>query len=207
MKNYFNDYHHFENFMFKVYKINDLIPDRTKRDFFIDNLKMVWKRNLHNKFTWNVKKDRGILNDIPKWLSINSIVAAMNDNSKYANYSSNDSTPTFDRLAEKIGKVPGVYIFSNAEQVIYVGRSSNLGHRVLQSFVERIMRLKMKSEVYFSYVITDTFSDAAVLELILIAEKKPLLNKATKYLDSISLKITHSYEESEKMLCKRKGNY
>jgi len=199
MKDYFTSVQHFINYINKVHSIKFALPKN--KHTFEDKLKMVWARNLHNKFTWEAKKDITILKDIDKWLNKRTMVRTMNESK--VSYFSNDSTREFDSLADHLKKVPGVYLFSSNDKIIYIGRSSDLGNRMLRSFVERVLKTKLNSTVYFQYVQTSTFSDAAVLELILIAEHKPVLNKATKYMDKTTSNISHKYKLSDKIIAKR----
>ena len=192
MKNYFNSVSHFINFMNKVYG----------KGIDSDELKMVWRVDLQDRLSWAARNDSSVLNDIPGWIKKNTSLGKANEPKHKIKYIY-DSTPAFDRLTLSIEKVPGVYVFSTETDILYVGMSSNLGERARRSFIDRVVKSKIKGKIHFSYYLTDSLSDAKVLEIIIIAEKKPILNKITKYNDDLTNKIGYRYKESAKMVCKR----
>jgi len=191
MKNYFNSLQHFINYMLKLYGPLDQ-----------SSLKMVYKMGFENKLSWEAKANSDILTDINGWLSKASSKAKANEGTKKI-ARVYDSTPKFDRLTASLEKLPGVYVYSTASSCLYVGMSSDLGSRARRSFIERILNNKLDDKVNFSYFLTDSLSDAKALEIIIIAKRKPVLNKITKYTDGLTDKIAHGYTESDKIICKR----
>jgi len=191
MKNYFNSPNHFINFMRKVYG----------KDIDSDELKMVWRVDLQDKLSWVARSNRSVLKDIPGWIKKNTTLGRANEANKKVGYIY-DSTRRFDSLTLALEKVPGVYVFSTDDDTLYVGMSSNLGERARRSFIDRVIKTKISKKIHFSYYLTDSLSDAKVLEIIIIAELKPILNKITKYNDDLTAKISHKYAQSSKIICK-----
>jgi len=191
MKNYFSSVNHFVNFMKKVYS----------KDIDSDELKMVWRVDLQDRLSWDARSDKSVLNDIPGWIKKHTSLGRANEANKKVGYIY-DSTRKFDKLTMDLEKDPGVYVFSTDDDTLYVGMSSNLGERARRSFIDRVIKTKITKEVYFSYYKTDSLSDAKVLEIIIIAELKPILNKITKYNDALTAKISHKYVQSSKITCK-----
>lgn len=70
-------------------------------------------------------------------------------------------------------QVAGVYIFWKDDKIMYVGKSIDLSQRILSSFDE-----KRKSGInYCSIINCPIVADAHILEVVLITELKPPLNK------------------------------
>ena len=88
-------------------------------------------------------------------------------------------------------ELPGVYKFFNSEhEIIYIGKAKNIKNRVKsylnvrQGEGKRIAKLK-SSIKFVEIIITETESDALILEQGLISKKRPpvelrTLNQATK---------------------------
>ncbi len=94
-----------------------------------------------------------------------------------------------DRIQEDLKKLPdkpGVYIMHGAaEEILYVGKAKNLKNRVRQYFQKGHYRSpkieKMISQVaYFEYIMTDSETEALVLECNLIKENMPPYNTMLK---------------------------
>jgi hypothetical protein len=81
----------------------------------------------------------------------------------------------------------GVYLLYKDEEVVYVGVSKNLKNRIPISISSRV------SVNGFSYICTDTLSDAYILEVILINIIKPYWNSATFGGDKVSFEIPSKY--------------
>lgn len=67
----------------------------------------------------------------------------------------------------------GVYCFISNGTVVYIGKSMNLAQRIPTSYRERVGQAKINKIMYY---ITPSKADAGILEMILIAENKPILN-------------------------------
>jgi excinuclease ABC subunit C len=94
-------------------------------------------------------------------------------------------SPTDDQLRAVIGKLPtspGVYLLKDAGgRVLYVGKADSLRHRVRSYFGARpaldARLTRMVSEVAdLDYILTDTISEAFLLENNLIKEHRPRFN-------------------------------
>ena len=91
------------------------------------------------------------------------------------------SGPMRERLASVPGR-PGVYLFKNAaSQFIYVGKAANLRNRLRSYFgtpfglVPKIRRM-MQQAKDFEFVVTDSESEALILENTLIKRHRPPFN-------------------------------
>ena len=72
--------------------------------------------------------------------------------------------------AKKLPKEPGVYfIYNQNKNLIYIGKSDNLRHRIPKSINER-------SGAYFSFALTESASAAIIYELFYIHKLQPKLN-------------------------------
>ena len=88
-------------------------------------------------------------------------------------------------ITENLRNKPGVYVFVGyRNKILYIGKSLDLATRIPSSYSERVEKVKIKKIMYY---ITPTQSDAGVLEMLLIAENKPLLNKDGKTNDKPQL--------------------
>ena len=95
-------------------------------------------------------------------------------------------TPEFAQLLSELVRKCGVYSFwSGKGMSIYVGMSTNLSNRVISSFKERFKNYDRK--IWFRYMVTDTASNAAVLEQCFIATLKPAFNSLSKFPDEMTL--------------------
>lgn len=75
----------------------------------------------------------------------------------------------------------GCYVLWSRKEIVYVGKSKNLGARILQSTLERE---KQKEITAITPILTQTEADMHILELVLINELKPILNSDTFCKDS-----------------------
>jgi len=76
--------------------------------------------------------------------------------------------------------VSGIYAFVFNQKIIYIGKSINLGDRIVTSFGERIKEHPI-DDIYY-YEISNK-ADVNIMEVILIEENKPILNRDCKTTD------------------------
>ncbi len=108
---------------------------------------------------------------------------------KYAinkNQLSNFSNDSIKELYD-LDKTHGVYLLYKDEEIVYVGVSKNLKNRIPTSISSRV------SINGFSYICTDSLSDAYILEVTLINIIKPYWNSATFGGDKVSFEIPSKY--------------
>ncbi|MCL2575047.1 MAG: excinuclease ABC subunit UvrC [Defluviitaleaceae bacterium] len=92
----------------------------------------------------------------------------------------------FPTELKKLPQKPGVYMFiGSAEEIIYVGKAINLRSRVRSYFTEaNLIHTKIRNirgtAQRFEYIITDTETEALVLECNLIKEHQPKYNVLLK---------------------------
>ena len=121
-----------------------------------------------------------------------------------------------DKLAE-VPKLPGCYQMYNKENVIiYVGKAKNLFNRLHSYFTGRVTgkTKKMVSEIdHFEYIVTNTETEAFVLELNLIKKYDPKYNillrddKSYPYIELTNEKYPRLIVKREINANKRKSNY
>lgn len=84
-------------------------------------------------------------------------------------------------ISQNLKDKPGVYVFIGyKKKILYVGKSLDLASRIPSSYSERVEKVKIHKIMYY---ITPTKADAGILEMLLISENKPLLNKDGKTSD------------------------
>ncbi len=86
---------------------------------------------------------------------------------------------------KRFDKKMGVYFLWSNDELVYIGKSTNLSSRIYSSFVER-----SSSDVIidsFSVVESPTVSDMHILEVILITENEPFLNKEFQTTDTSTM--------------------
>ena len=69
---------------------------------------------------------------------------------------------------------PGVYLFSNSEKIIYVGRAHSLKTRIKTSAMKKVTLVE--GIIYLNYYKCKSFIDAAIIELYLINMYNPEMN-------------------------------
>ena len=121
-----------------------------------------------------------------------------------------------DKLAE-VPKLPGCYQMYNKDNVIiYVGKAKNLFNRLHSYFTGRVTgkTKKMVSEIdHFEYIVTNTETEAFVLELNLIKKYDPKYNillrddKSNPYIELTNEKYPRLIVKREINVNKRKSNY
>ena len=82
----------------------------------------------------------------------------------------------------------GVYILYEFDKIVYVGVSVNLSQRILSSMTDK------SDTTSFSYVDTDSLSDAYILEILLINIIKPKYNEQSLGDGEISFELPIKYE-------------
>jgi len=89
----------------------------------------------------------------------------------------------FIDFVEKLEMKAGIYfLFNETKELIYIGKSINLGTRVLSSIRER-------GAFYVSVAFTKSKSDMHVYEPYFILKEKPLLNSEFKEFDKLTIKL------------------
>ena len=121
-----------------------------------------------------------------------------------------------DKLAE-VPKLPGCYQMYNKDNVIiYVGKAKNLFNRLHSYFTGRVTgkTKKMVSEIdHFEYIVTNTETEAFVLELNLIKKYDPKYNillrddKSYPYIELTNEKYPRLIVKREINANKKKSNY
>ncbi len=121
-----------------------------------------------------------------------------------------------EKLAE-VPKQPGCYQMYNKDNVIiYVGKAKNLFNRLHSYFTGRVTgkTKKMVSEIdHFEYIVTNTETEAFVLELNLIKKYDPKYNillrddKSYPYIELTNDKYPRLIVKREINANKRKSNY
>ena len=110
--------------------------------------------------------------------SINNILEKLEtEHGYFKNSFSKDFT---DILVELYGKV-GVYVFYAHDDVVYIGKSLNLQERIYTSLKQRILKEPI---THLSLFLTKKEADAHILEVLLITENKPKLNRDCKCNDT-----------------------
>lgn len=85
---------------------------------------------------------------------------------------------TIEWMQANLWKKAGVYAFLAEDgSLLYIGKSKDLGTRIISSYEERSRKATIGRVLYY---ITPTEADASILEMYLIAECDPLLNSDGK---------------------------
>ncbi|WDF24594.1 GIY-YIG nuclease family protein [Fusobacterium nucleatum] len=104
----------------------------------------------------------------------------------------------FVKSMEYLYYAQGLYfIYDKNKKLIYIGKSRNLGSRVVSS-------LKERKGYYFKYKLTKTMSDANILEIYYITTFKPILNTESNEDDCSTINIDYEFDEESdfiKMIC------
>lgn len=88
---------------------------------------------------------------------------------------------SFVEEMESLSCVWGVYfLYNSKKEVIYVGKSIDLGSRIVSSVTER-------KAVYYEYARTESMSDISVYESYYISRLKPSLNVEGKHSDELTV--------------------
>ena len=107
-------------------------------------------------------------------------------------------TQEFINTLEYLTYVHGLYfLYDENKKLIYIGKSKNLGSRILDSAKER-------QGFYLKYKLPLTKSDTNILELYYISKLKPVLNSESKEVDDTTFEIDYKFlEESDFILIKK----
>lgn len=107
-------------------------------------------------------------------------------------------TQEFINTLESLTNVHGLYfLYDENKNLIYIGKSKNLGSRILNSVKER-------QGFYLKYKLPLTKSDTNILELYYISKLKPVLNSESKEVDDTTFEIDYKFlEESDFILIKK----
>lgn len=177
---YLQNEQHFLNYIKKVVRGAGRKVELLPESFYIS---YIWQAGKADAFTWAVK-EKGVeyLEEplIWEWLS-----------KSHSPYRSNEFahrlTDAFLQAAEDLEGMPGIYGFWSADDVVlYVGRSINLGVRLLQSF-NRFH--SYDRPIYARHIITQSAADAVMLEAYFLVTWNPPLNSADNYQDGLTLTL------------------
>ena len=214
---YFKTLYHFSNFCYKHMEISDSDLEAllflTERAINGDET----CQYLINRFTKFLKFDPSNQAEIRKIISIardncyqgygikesmkrQELGSQVYEDIKFA-FEKCDYTPTeeFISTLENLLNVHGLYfLYDENKNLIYIGKSKNLGSRILDSAKER-------QGFYLKYKLPLTKSDTNILELYYISKFKPKLNSESKEIDDTTIKIDYKFlEESDFILIKEK---
>lgn len=133
-----------------------------------------------------------------RFLSVNSNFSEKTSNSGRNILGAYKATRQFNKKLSKLHHLPGCYFLYDKEDLIYIGKSINLGGRIRQSIIER-------NAEYFSYWVVRDKSEIDNLEGCLIAYHRPKLNKTLEFgnKEEITAQISKIdlVEESEIFKC------
>ncbi|WP_156666086.1 hypothetical protein [Rhodococcus sp. HS-D2] len=90
----------------------------------------------------------------------------------------------------------GVYFLYSCEELVYIGRGSDLNFRAMHSVEEK---LRLCDVTHIEYIITGSRTDAFIIEDIEIARYRPRLNINGKYDDPSRVVVSHPYERSARV--------
>lgn len=94
-------------------------------------------------------------------------------------------TKEFSQHLKTLNNKKGLYFFYNeCGKCVYIGKSSNLKSRIITSLQERKGFSTIK---YISTFVCQSMADVNVLEIILISENKPPLNRDCKCRDKLTM--------------------
>ena len=184
-KKYFKTPAHFANMLRKVARESRGQFDSTlamPSETYVD---MVYNNGMGDEFGWAVRKDPTLLeeNRFLMWLQ-----KEKNAGFVFPSEIELVTTSEFKDCLESLQKRPGCYSFWNESELpLYVGTSIDLGSRISGSYSERFRHYS--SVVFLRYVVTKTASDAALVEVALIATHKPALNGAAKFDDELTIEV------------------
>lgn len=87
-------------------------------------------------------------------------------------------------LVQNLFDCKGIYAFLDGDEILYIGKSKNLADRIPSSYKERSGCGRINRIMYY---ITKTDSDTNILEIVLISENNPVLNKESNSHDESTL--------------------
>lgn len=80
----------------------------------------------------------------------------------------------FLNFVKNLNNEKGIYIFSNDTEIVYIGKSTDLASRIISSLVERCNKMEITQA---RIIKCKTEADTHILEVVLITELKPTLNR------------------------------
>lgn len=214
---YFKTLYHFSNFCYKYMEINDsdlgALLFLTQKAINGDEM----CQYLINRFTKYLKFDPSNQAEIRKIISIarDNYYQACGIKECMERYELRSQvyeevkavferceympTQEFINTLESLTNVHGLYfLYDENRNLIYIGKSKNLGSRILNSVKER-------QGFYLKYKLPLTKSDTNILELYYISKLKPVLNSESKEVDDTTFEIDYKFlEESDFILIKEK---
>ena len=161
----------------------------------IDLYEELKKQNLVDSFTWAIKENPLLLveHNFLQWMKSQTLPQGI-----FIRYEKNLVKEFIDKIND-LASLSGVYGFYNSDNIcLYIGVSVNLGERIASSFHERFHNYHIP--IYLRYFLTETKSDAYVLETVAISKIKPVYNTTGKYGDELTLDIGLP-EFSKPILC------
>jgi len=190
---YIQNEEHFVNFIQKAIKEEGKTVNLLSKDFYLN---YIYRQGFADRFTWILKEgDLSILEE-PKiwdWLQSQRRQAFRSDSFVH------QFTDEFLKVIADLEGQPGVYSFWQSEGVLlYVGRSINLGNRLLGSF-KRFH--SYDRPIFARYIVTQSASDCVLLEAYFIATCTPPLNGADNYGDKLTVDLQPIPEWSEPVRC------
>lgn len=217
---YFKSLYHFSNFCHKYMEISD--SDLEALLFLVE--KAIYEKDetsqyLINKFTACVRFQPNNYDEIMKIISIAREVCYGNHNIRQAMkiygvgseiheevkdfFKNKDYKPTKELIEtlENLIYIHGLYfLYDENKELIYIGKSKNLGSRIFQS-------IKVRQGFYFKYKLPQTKSDTNILELYYISKYKPSLNSESNEDDNTTIDIDYNFKfESDFILIREEEN-
>lgn len=174
---------HLSNYLKKIINENSPLVNKSLIPA-IDLYQELTYLGLLDAFTWEVKNNPIILheNEFFNWLKINTLSIG-----QHIYYDKRYTKEFIDKIGD-LKCLPGVYAFFNKDDIcLYIGTSISLGERINTSFKERFINYHMT--IYLKYFLTQTRSDAIVLEAVAIAKFKPPYNTTGNFGDELTLDI------------------
>jgi len=187
---------HFINYINKVIKSapegecdpEDLLPEA----FYVHH---IYDKGFADAFTWLIRTE-GIC-----VLEEDHVLKFLRDQDSQLrrDVSTYKFTEEFLNVCMDLQGVPGVYAFQREDgTILYVGRSVDVGRRMTSSFNRFV---SYDRPVYSKYIVTQTASDAVLLEAFFISTLLPPMNRSDKYIGGLTLTLQPIPDWSEPMLC------
>lgn len=195
---YIQDQNHFRNYIDLIMRENIQNLDENQFMPIGQYVHTAWE--FADSFSWSLRNDPTLLHEDKFWEWIKF--------KKVQGFSipveiDHIMTDEFSKTMEDLYLRPGVYSFWNKNNVcLYVGVSVDLSSRIITSFTERFKHYV--NVVNLRYISTKTRSDASVLETILIAKLKPILNTTGKFDDDFTFDFDIP-ELSHPIPCNKEG--
>jgi hypothetical protein len=116
-------------------------------------------------------------------------------NRKYSYTAKDYATREFKALMKKCRKSMGVYFLFNKGKLVYIGKSKQLGYRILGSITAKTRDGHYIDEVRF--ILSPTYYEMNMMERLLIAKYQPILNDYYMNADEYSkknLRLVNPYD-------------